>query len=297
MLPTRRNFPRTDAAEAMFEAVHLSTHLDPDLHKQMLGLLRTNYLKTPLVVTSLRNLGLRQGALDHSLLVEIGETNASNRVRAMAWRAIISGRSSYIDKWQVFIGTKEARDKQNPEMLRGMLKSVAAWEKDIAEAKAKLKAPDLIDALPDISIGAKAPATIAVNLEGKKVSLADHKGKVVLIDFWHTKCGPCLEMIPANNALVQELKGRPFVFIGISADESRETVAAFRGKTKIFGEQWWAGFNSELTENWNVEGYPTTYVVDHEGVIRHIQSGYDAKTDKLAEIVKELVKKAEADRK
>ena len=284
----------SSAVGALLEIVSLSTGVDANLKKETLAQLRRDYLKTPLVVPSLRNLGLGQSQLDHDLLREIGDTNESKRVRALAWRAIINGRSSYMRKWDRFVGTEEARKKQDPRLLAQMDAEIARWKKDIAEAKAKLASPDLLNILADVSVGAKAPATAAVDLAGKKVSLADCKGKVVVLDFWSTTCGPCVRMIPSTNTLVREMKGRPFAAICVSADEGKEVVVTFRQKKEMLAEQWWAGYNSMPLEIWDVEGLPTTYVIDHEGVIRHRQVGYDAKTDKLPDLVRELVKKAEA---
>ena len=64
-------------------------------------------------------------------------------------------------------------------------------------------------------------------------------------------------------------------------------------KTTLRAEQWWAGYDSMPLETWNVLGFPTIYIIDHEGVIRHRQVGYDEKKDKIAEVVKRLVQKAE----
>ena len=157
-----------------------------------------------------------------------------------------------------------------------------------------LKSPALLGAIPDVSVGATAPATEAVDLDGKKVTLAGHRGKVVVLDFWHTTCGPCIRMVPRANALVKELKGRPFVQVGVSVDPSREKVRAFLERTEMPWAHWWVGGTSRALEAWDVEGYPTVYVIDHEGVIRHRRVGFDAATDDLHDIVHALVEKAEA---
>ena len=49
-----------------------------------------------------------------------------------------------------------------------------------------------------------------------------------------------------------------------------------------------------MLETWDVEAYPTIYVIDHEGVIRHHQVGYDGDKDRLYDVIRDLVKKAEA---
>jgi peroxiredoxin len=284
----------TSAVDALLKVITLSKHVDPELHANSLALLRRDYLKTPLVVHALRNLGLETGKLD--LLREIAETNSSKLVRAMAWRALINGRSTYVGVYRQMLRTEETREKPDARIVAQFTTDVAGWEQEIAEAKAKLQSPELANVLPDLSVGAKAPTTVSVDMSSKKVSLADHKGKVILLDFWDTQCGPCKKMIPATNALIQEMKGRPFVVVAISGDASKADLVTFHLKTKMLGEQWWAGNDAMLWETWNVEAVPTICVIDHKGIISHHQRGYDEKADKIAELVKELVKKAEAAR-
>jgi cytochrome oxidase Cu insertion factor (SCO1/SenC/PrrC family) len=101
-------------------------------------------------------------------------------------------------------------------------------------------------------------------------------------------------MIPPTNALIKEMKGRPFVHVNVSVDPGQETGRAFAKKTPMLCENWWAGPTARALETWDVVGFPTVYVIDHEGVIRHHQVGFDPATDKLHDVVRDLVKKAEA---
>ncbi len=124
--------------------------------------------------------------------------------------------------------------------------------------------------LKSLAIGMKAPTTECRNLEGKKVSLADHLGKVVVLDIWATWCGPCRAMIPHEREMVEKLKGKPFALISVSADDDKKELEEYLTKDKMPWIHWWDnGGKSELIKQWNVRFFPTIYVIDAQGVIRH----------------------------
>jgi thiol-disulfide isomerase/thioredoxin len=119
----------------------------------------------------------------------------------------------------------------------------------------------------NLSIGKKAPNVESKNLDDKKVQLSDYKGKVVVLDIWATWCGPCKAMIPHEREMVEKLKEKPFALISISADDEKKTLTDFLEKEKMPWTHWWTGSNG-IVKDWNVQFFPTIYVIDAEGVIR-----------------------------
>ena len=69
-------------------------------------------------------------------------------------------------------------------------------------------------------------------LDGKEVDLAKYKGKVVLLDFWGTWCGPCVEKLPKVQQFAEKYAGRDVVVIGIHSEQSGETCREFVEKNK-----------------------------------------------------------------
>jgi thiol-disulfide isomerase/thioredoxin len=120
-----------------------------------------------------------------------------------------------------------------------------------------------------LAIGMPAPELKSVDLDGKPVQLADLKGKVVVLDVWAVWCGPCQAMIPHQRELVKRLDGKPFALVSISVDEKRATLAEFLKKEPMPWTHWYEGPGGKIIADLNVCYYPTIYVLDAKGVIRH----------------------------
>jgi thiol-disulfide isomerase/thioredoxin len=144
-----------------------------------------------------------------------------------------------------------------------------------------------------VAVGNPAAEVESVTLEGTKVKLSDYKGKVVLLDIWATWCGPCRAMIPHERDLVKKMKDKPFVLISVSADDKKETLQKFLEKEEMPWTHWWdSGPESKLLKIYRVRAFPTLYLIDHTGVIKHKWVGNPG-NDKIDAAVEELVKAAE----
>ncbi len=98
--------------------------------------------------------------------------------------------------------------------------------------------------------------------DGTTASLADHRGEVVLLNFWATWCPPCRGELPDLDRLQETYRGRGLVVLQIS-DEPRETLTGFLEESPMTTEH---GYVERFP--WPECGRPTTYVIDREGVVR-----------------------------
>lgn len=139
-----------------------------------------------------------------------------------------------------------------------------------------------------------APDFSFSTLDGEFLSSDDLRGKVVLIDFWATWCQPCVVATPGLARLQKKYKDDPVVIIGISADRDKAPWKAFIEKNRL---EWVQYFDERhlIADRFVVNSYPTYILLDHEGIIRYRQQGWNPDVDgDLDAEIRSLVKKAKA---
>jgi len=123
-----------------------------------------------------------------------------------------------------------------------------------------------LDSAPQI--GKLAPAFSLLDVNGKKVNLSDYHGKVILINFWATFCGPCKAEMPSLNNLFLAFRNDGLIVLAISTDDSEKPVQYFiKGKTIAFPVL--MDKDQEVYfDLYGVLGLPTSFLIDREGIIR-----------------------------
>lgn len=131
-----------------------------------------------------------------------------------------------------------------------------------------------------VAIGQPAPAYSAQRMDGTPVSLADHKGEVVMLNVWATWCKPCREEIPALDSLQQEFGPRGFRVVGVSIDVISDTVAIV-SFARDLGASYtlWLDPDDKVSTTFRAIGVPSTYLIDREGVLRWRHMGPVRTTD------------------
>jgi hypothetical protein len=101
-------------------------------------------------------------------------------------------------------------------------------------------------------------------------------------------------MYPHERSLVQAMENKPFALHGVNSDSSKEYGKKIVAKEKMTWRSWWDGGNTEgpIASKWNIRGWPTMYLLDHHGVIRHKWLGSPG--DKVLDgAIEKLVNEAE----
>lgn len=265
-----------------------------DIGNKALATLKQGHLKNKKITSALG--ALFQRDQDASALVQqIVAQNPDRKVQVKTLKTLKMYREQ--------MGQMAQRLKENEklkeqfEKIRGkeyVQELLDNAEKHAAEIKSldKTIKEKYAGLFPDLSIGKAAPEVISQDLDGKKVKLSDLKGKVVVLDIWATWCGPCIKMIPHTRKLVEKMKDKPFVFVSVSADAKKETLEAFVKKTPMPWTHWWEG-TSGMIEEWEVQYFPTIYILDHKGIIRF----KDLREARMDEAVEKLIKEAEDEKK
>lgn len=145
--------------------------------------------------------------------------------------------------------------------------------------------------------GRVAPEIDGEDIDGHKFKLSEYRSKVVVLVFWATWCGPCMQMVTHERAMAKRLQGKPFALVGVDADEGKAAAKRAMAKENMTWRSFWngGGWEGGIAAAWNVQEWPTVYVLDAKGMIRLKQHGYGGKSSDalLDELVDRLLKEVE----
>jgi peroxiredoxin len=163
-------------------------------------------------------------------------------------------------KGRVLFSHSEEDDKKG--IIRLIKKTDSQIKKDQAEAHAFASL-----------VNKPAPQFELTDMQGKKWSLKQLRGKIVVLNFWFTSCPPCVAEMPELNKIVQQYKGKDVVFLALSYNNG-EQINTFLKKHDF---NYTILPNSEAVDiSYKVNSWPTSIVIDKKGIIRFAQvSGQD----------------------
>ena len=137
-------------------------------------------------------------------------------------------------------------------------------------------------------IGKLAPDFSATDIDGNLISLKDYRGKVVLLDFWSTTCGPCIAEMPNVKKIYDAYKGVGFDVIGVSLDDDEAKLHEFLKECNLPWRQIFTGegWETPIRKQYDVRGIPSPWLIDGEGKI----ISYQARGAALKKLVDEAIK-------
>jgi thiol-disulfide isomerase/thioredoxin len=120
--------------------------------------------------------------------------------------------------------------------------------------------------------GAQTPALSLEDLGHKTHTLEDYRGRVVLVNFWASWCGPCVREMPGMQRLQNAMNGKPFTLLAINVEESSGTVWKFAAKVGIHFPLL-LDRDGQTAYDWGIDLYPTSFLIDPQGRIRYVAYG------------------------
>jgi thiol-disulfide isomerase/thioredoxin len=241
--------------------------------------LSKDYAKKPLSRLVLNILASRSDKESQDLLKAVIDGNPDKKIGAMAVKALISARERDAQTAARINGNPQLREQlekaRGKEFVKGLLDKGEAASTKIKEYQ-KLLAEKFKGALPEVAVGKPVPEFVSEDIKGKPAKLSDLKGKVVVLDVWATWCPPCKGMIPHSRELVKKMKGKPFIFVSVSADAQKQTLINFMKETEMPWTHWWNGATGGIVEEWEITAYPTIFLIDHKGILREKIVGADS---------------------
>jgi len=186
--------------------------------------------------------------------------------------------------------------------LASLLLQIADARLDSGQSeKARTLAQEVLQAKPESETKDEAEKLIAkldrigkpLNVkfkavDGREVDLTAMNGKVVLVDFWATWCGPCMQELPHVKAAYEKLREKGFEIVGISLDQSLDKLKQVLAREKMTWPQYFEedGSGNKFAEEFGIRGIPTMWLVDKKGVLRDL-NGRERLEEKVEKLLAE----------
>ena len=141
-----------------------------------------------------------------------------------------------------------------------------------------------------VGIRDEAPDFTLKSLDGNNLRLEEFRGKVVLINFWASWCGPCRQEMPLLDRLHHRYEDTGFTVLGVNVEGDSKPAQEIVDKTKVTFPVL-IDEGQKVSELYDLEAMPSTIVIDRDGVIRYIHLGYKPGDEsKYVEVVKKLIR-------
>ena len=148
---------------------------------------------------------------------------------------------------------------------------------------------------PELARARVAPNFRLTTLDGQTITLESLTGKVVLIDFWATWCGPCREALPHVKEIARKFQGQPFAVVSISMDRDETKWKDFVGQNGMTWMQYRDGyFTGPIATMFDVKAIPATFTIDADGILQDQHVGdadIEGKIKKLIARAQEVASK------
>lgn len=155
-----------------------------------------------------------------------------------------------------------------PLLLFALVAGAQSLVTDRQKSEARLLITSVLDAE-----GRMAPELQYIDVEGQSRKLSEFRGKVVLLNFWNTGCGPCIKEMPTLSALQREFKDRGFVLVYLSP-ESADVVARFFGRRNLEGTKGRFVPACPIPSFYHAgEAWPISYLITRSGVVKRAWLG------------------------
>lgn len=137
---------------------------------------------------------------------------------------------------------------------------------------------------------AAAPDFTLHSMAGSNLRLQEQRGRVVLVNFWATWCGPCREEMPKLNQLYEKYRGAGFVLLGVNVDDDPRNATAVAQKLGVKFPVL-LDTDKQVSKLYDLKTMPSTVLIDRDGRVRYLHRGYlSGYEDNYEKQIRELLK-------
>lgn len=239
--------------------------------------------------------GQRGASQDTLMFIQQQLQEVAMRFESLIRDSAAAAKSPLVAMFYVTNAPVDKFPKENLAVIERMEKAIptssytkdfrAAYTKYQEQAKQQGQAQKAAEA---VGVGAEAPEIDLKNPEGKNIKLSSLRGKVVLLDFWASWCGPCRMEMPNVVSVYNKYKAKGFTVYSVSLDKD---AAAWKNSIEKLGMNWenqvsdlkW--WQCEAALRYGVQGIPAAYLLDKNGVIVATNLRGSSLEEKVAELL------------
>lgn len=202
-----------------------------------------------------------------SLALQFGATNQQPRFDAIE-NSFEKDSSKHPEVMQMFLQIANGSEPSKARLLLHKILNSTAPDSIKDEAAGQLKKLDAVGRPVDLQF---------TSVDGRPVDVAKLKGKVVLIDFWATWCGPCVGEIPRVKEAYDALHSKGFEIVGISLDKDKDSLTRFVEEHKMEWPQFFDGlyWQNKYARQFGIESIPSMWLIDKNGILRDLDGRAD----------------------
>lgn len=125
------------------------------------------------------------------------------------------------------------------------------------------------------ALGSVAPDFTLRSQDGKNLKLSEHRGQVVMINFWATWCAPCRQELPLLNRLYEQYRKAGFILLGVNVDDQPKAALDMARQFKLSFPVL-LDSKKQVSRRYDIDGMPSTLLIDRDGKVFSIHRGYRA---------------------